>query len=127
MKSIIWRWRGASSSMGDNLLNMRPAVKGFSSTPDTEKSSTANGADGERVSDSCESFGRTGNHMILLVLHTALAHSSYRPAPLGDIVVTNRSGGTVTVALSGQPGVRLSPWATSVLRGPAGESTLRAS
>ena len=68
--------------------------------------------------------------MSLLLLLVPLADAShgrgYRPPPEGEVIVTNRSGGTVTVALTGQPGVPLAPWTTAVLHGPMGESTVRA-
>lgn len=55
----------------------------------------------------------------------ALADHPVGPPP-GQVMVTNQSGGDVTIALTGQPPKLLPAWQTASLYGPFGESTLRA-
>lgn len=60
---------------------------------------------------------------LLLAATPALARHG---VPTGAVDVANQSGGTVTVALTGQAPLRLGPGQRATLYGPAGESTVRA-
>jgi hypothetical protein len=53
-------------------------------------------------------------------------HDSHGPPP-GRVVVTNQSGGEVTISLSGQPARRLPAWQTTEVVAAPGDATLRAS
>lgn len=60
---------------------------------------------------------------LLLAATPALARHG---VPTGAVDVVNQSGGTVSVALTGQPPMRLVPGQRATLYGPAGEASVRA-